>query len=174
MIGTGVASNMKKALLALSLALALASCGIYSFTGIDDSGAQTFSVDYLRTQTPLASETFAQLLTESMKDLILQRSSLDIISTEGDLAYTGMITGYNVSAVSNQSSETVALNRLTVTIRINYLNAKETTKSFESKSFSEFVDFDAGQDFSSVETELWDELIDKLTQSVFNASLGNW
>lgn len=171
---SGVASVMKKILLVCSLVLALTGCGIYQFTGIDDSGAGTFSVDYLRTQTPLASETFAQQLTESLKDLILQRSSLDIVQREGDLAYTGMITGYNVSAVSNQSSETVALNRLTVTLRINYLNSQEESKSFEGRSFSEFVDFDAGQDFSSVETELWEELIDRLTQSVFNASLGNW
>ena len=43
----------------LVMLVGLSGCGIYSFTGIDDSGAKTFAVDYLRTQTPLASETFA-------------------------------------------------------------------------------------------------------------------
>ena len=70
---------------ALVMLVVLSGCGIYSFTGIDDSGAETFAVDYLRTQTPLASETFAQRLTEGMKDLVLQRSALDVVADNADL-----------------------------------------------------------------------------------------
>jgi len=158
----------------LVMLVVLSGCGIYSFTGIDDSGAETFAVDYLRTQTPLASETFAQRLTEGMKDLVLQRSALDVVADNADLTYSGFITAYEVRPVSNQSDETAALNRLTVTLRISYINDKEPEKSFDNRTFSEFVDFDANLDFATVETTLWDELLDKLTQSVFNASLGNW
>ena len=131
-------------------------------------------MDYLRTQTPLASETFALELTEGLKDLILQRSSLDVVKGDADLGYTGTITSYQVRPVSNQSDETAALSRLTVNLRISYTNEKEEAKGFENRTFSEFVDFDASLDFAAVETQLWEELIDKLTQSVFNASLGNW
>lgn len=106
--------------------------------------------------------------------MILQRSALDVVQADADLGYTGTITAYQVRPVSNQSDETAALSRLTVTLRISYDNQKEPDKSFDDRSFSEFVDFDASLDFASVETELWDELISKLTQSVFNASLGNW
>lgn len=172
---TGVQIGMKRGMLLAFLPLLIAGCSVnYSFSGIDDSGADTFAVDYLRTQTPLASETFAQRLTEGMKDLILQRSSLDVVAADADLTYSGFITGYDVRPVSNQSNETAALNRLSVTVRISYVNLKEPDKSFADRTFSEFVDFDASLDFASVETGLWDELLDKLTQSVFNASLGNW
>lgn len=173
-MAAGVGHSMKWVMVVIGMALALPGCRIYSFSGIDDSGAKDFSVDYLRTQTALANEAFAQQLTESLKDIILQRSSLDIVASDADLAYSGVITGYNVSPVSNQSSETAALNRLTVTLRIDYANALESDKGFQARTFSEFVDFDASSDFSAVETDLWPELIDKLTQSVFNASLGNW
>ena len=89
----------------LVMLVGLSGCGIYSFTGIDDSGAKTFAVDYLRTQTPLASETFAQRLTEGMKDLVLQRSALDVVADNADLTYSGFITAYAVRPVSNQSDE---------------------------------------------------------------------
>ena len=161
-------------LVVAGMLVVLSGCGVYSFTGIDDSGAETFAVNYLRTQTPLASEAFAQRLTEGMKDLVLQRSALDVVADDADLTYSGFITAYAVRPVSNQSNETAALSRLTVTLRISYTNQKEPEKSFDNRTFSEFVDFDANLDFASVETTLWDELLDKLTQSVFNASLGNW
>jgi len=159
-------------LFSIALLLSLASCGIYSFTGADTSGASTFSVDYFRPETALATPVLAQSFTESLKDLILQQSTLNI-SDNGELHYEGAITSYEIAPVSVQSNETASLNRLSITVKVVYTNTIEPSKSFE-RSFSKYADYDSSQDILSVEDDLNNQIIAQLTQEIFNASLGNW
>jgi hypothetical protein len=49
------------------LVFASGGCGIYTPYGAQTSGARTFSVDYYRPQSPLASPAVAQNFTESLK-----------------------------------------------------------------------------------------------------------
>jgi hypothetical protein len=68
------------AILALfTLLFMLNSCGIYSFSGADTAGAKTFSVDYFQPVATLASPLLAQRFTESLKDLVLQQSTLKVM-----------------------------------------------------------------------------------------------
>jgi hypothetical protein len=145
----------------------------YSFTGVDTSGAETFSVDYFRTQAPLASQVFAQQLTEALKDVILAQSPMDFSDNKGQLQYKGSIIGYDVKPVSVESDETASYTRLSITVKIEYTNEIEKDKSFE-RSFTEYADFESSLDLFSIEEELWEEITDKLVQSIYNASLGNW
>ncbi|MFM9985440.1 MAG: LptE family protein [Flavobacteriales bacterium] len=157
--------------------LASGGCGFYnlSFTGGQYSGARTFSVDYFRPQAALSTPIYAQRLTESMKDLLVAQSPLKLVETDGELQYAGAITEYKVTpvAVEGGASETASLNRLTISVKINYVNTIETDLSFE-RSFSKFADFDAGSDLFSVEENLWKEINEQLTIEIFNASVGNW
>ncbi len=163
-------------ILPLSILL-LSGCGFYnlSFTGGQYSGARTFSVDYFRPQAALSTPIYAQRLTESMKDLLVAQSPLKLVEADGELQYAGSITEYRVSpvAVEGGASETASLNRLTISVKINYVNTIETDLSFE-RSFSKFADFDAGSDLFSVEENLWKEINEQLTIEIFNASVGNW
>ena len=148
----------------------------YSFTGGDYSGADTFEVAFLKPSAPLASQQFALQFTEELKDLIQSQSPLDLVETGGQLTYSGTITGYKVIPVAVQAGDqtgVASLNRLTVTVKIRYGNSIDTDKGFE-KSFEEYAEFDGDLDFFTVEESLWEEVIDKLTQSIYNASLGNW
>lgn len=155
----------------------LSGCSFYniSLTGGQYSGARTFSVDYFKPQAALASPTYSQRLTESLKDLLVAQSPLKLVENDGELQYSGVITEYRVSPVAIQAgtSETASLNRLTISIKVNYVNSIETDLSFE-KSFSKFIDFDAASDLFSVEESLWKEINDQLTIEIFNASVGNW
>ena len=155
------------------LIISMASCGIYSLSGIDTSGAESFSVDFFRMQTPLASQDFSNQLTEQLRDQLLQQSPLSLVNEEGDLQYSGAITGYQVSAAAVQSNETASYSRLSVTIKVSYVNTIDKDKSFD-RSFTEYADFESSQDLFSVEAQLWEEIIEKLVQSVYNESLGNW
>jgi len=161
-----------KSLFLIALIPALISCGIYSFTGADTSGASSFSVAYFGPETALATPILAQNFTESLKDLILQQSTLNI-SDKGELQYEGAITSYEIAPVSVQSNETASLNRLTITVKVVYTNTIEPTKSFE-RSFTKYADYESSQDILSVEDELNSQIVAQLTQEIFNASLGNW
>jgi len=164
----------KSAVLFMFIALLLAGCEIrYSFSGGQFSGAKTFSVQYIKPQTALASPAYAQRLTESFKDVMLSQSPLSLTETKGDLQYEGTITQYAITPVAVQSNETASLNRLSITIKISYTNTLEPDLNFE-KSFTKFADFPASQSLFSVEEELWQQINDQLTQEIYNSSVGNW
>jgi hypothetical protein len=164
----------KSAILFTLIALLLTGCEIrYSFSGGQFSGAKTFSVQYIKPQTALASPAYAQRLTESFKDVMLSQSPLSLTETKGDLQYEGTITQYSITPVAVQSNETASLNRLSITIKISYTNTLEPDLNFE-KSFTKFADFPASQSLFSVEEELWQQINDQLTQEIYNSSVGNW
>jgi len=164
----------KNAILFMLIALLLAGCEIrYSFSGGQFSGAKTFSVQYIKPQTALASPAYAQRLTESFKDVMLSQSPLSLTETKGDLQYEGTITQYSITPVAVQSNETASLNRLSITIKIAYTNTLEPDLNFE-KSFTKFADFPASQSLFSVEEGLWQQINDQLTQEIYNSSVGNW
>lgn len=144
-------------------------------TGGQFSGAQTFSVEYFKPQTALASPLYAQRFTESLKDLVLSQSPLKLSEDEADLEYQGTITDYRVAPVTVQGGEAeiAAMNRLTIAVKVRYTNKMEPDLSFD-KSFSRFADFKADADLISVEEALWTEINEQLIQDIYNASVGNW
>lgn len=153
----------------------ITSCKVsYSFTGADiPAEAQTFSVQYFNSEAVLATPTYAQVLTEELKDLLLAQSGLKLTTSNGDLQYSGVITNYEVTPVALQGNETAARNRLTISLKVSYVNIFDETKNFE-KSFSRFADYDSSNDLSQVEEGLIETINEQLIQDIFNASLGNW
>ncbi len=150
------------------------SCGIYSFTGGQFGDAKSFSVEYLKPRTALASPVYAQRITEALKDALLSQSPLKLTESKGDLRFRGNIVQYSTSPVAVQAgAETASLNRLTIAIQIYYENSLDPKLNFE-KTFSKFADFEANQDLFTVEEGLWKLINDQLVQEIYNASVGNW
>jgi hypothetical protein len=166
---------MRFTILFILVSAVLASCGIYSFTGGQYSGAKTFSVDYFKPQSAMVTPLYAQRFTESLKDLLLAQSPLRISENNGELVYSGTIVDYRTAPIAIQSgaAETASLNRLTITVKVKYENNLEPELSFE-KTFSKFADYDANQDLFTIEESLWSLINEQLTQEIYNASVGNW
>ncbi|MCH2197615.1 MAG: LPS assembly lipoprotein LptE [Flavobacteriales bacterium] len=158
-------------ILPIAFAIILISC--YTPYGAQTSGAKTFSVEYFKPQTPLASPIVAQNFTEELRDLIQRQSTLQLIDTKGELRFEGSITDYRVSPVGVSDGETASRNRLTVTVKVKYTNTLEPDLSFE-RNFTRFADYESSQDLLTVEEQLTGEINEQLTQEIFNASLGNW
>ena len=110
------------AMVFFAFAMAFSACGVYSPYGAQTGGAKTCSVDFFKPQTPLASPELAQNFTEELRDLILRQSTLSLEERDGELQFSGMVTGYQVTPVSVQSDEVASLNRLTVTVKVKYVN----------------------------------------------------
>jgi hypothetical protein len=165
---------MKRLLVLLFIPVLLSGCSVgVTMSGTDTSGASTFSVDYFKPNTALATPLLAQRFTESLKDLILQQSPLNLTKRDGDLTYEGSIIGYDISPSAVQANETADQNRLTITVKVKYTNTIEKEKSFE-RTFSKFADYPSSQDLFAIEDQLIEDINDQLTQDIFNASLGNW
>lgn len=162
-------------MLILGMLVALGSCKVnYSFTGADiPIEAETVSIRTFQTESAQADPLFAQQFTESFKDVILQQSRLQVVQREGDLQFDGSIVGYETAPGAITGNETAALNRFTVTVRVRYVNPYDRDRSFE-RSFSQFVDYNATQDFRAVEAQLLTEITPLLTQAIFDAAFSNW
>lgn len=151
------------------------SCKIsYSFTGANLSPeVKTFSVYYFPNRARLINPTLSQNLTEKLRDKLQRQTSLNEITDNGDIEFEGQITGYEFRPMAVQKNDQSAQTRLTITINLKYTNNKVPADNFE-KSFSAFEDFDSAQSISSVEDELTETIIDKLTEDIFNATIANW
>lgn len=155
------------------LAFGLQACVSYSL--VDGSiNAETFSVSMFEEQAANAPAGYGGQFTEYLKDFMIGRTKLKLKNLDSDIQISGKITNYNTSPTAIQSnSESAALNRLSVTVAVTCINTVNDKESFE-KSFTQFSDYDASLDLSSVETELLEDINNKIAQDIINKLTSNW
>ncbi len=165
------------ALLVISLtavAFIVRSCGIYSFSGTSiQSDVYTVNIHYFEYKALRVNPTLSNDLTEALKDQFRRLTRLEQVDEDGDLDIVGEITGYDVKAMGITANEVAAQNRLTVNVKIYFTNKKYPEDDLE-QSFSAYADFDATQSLDAVESSLCEEIIDKLVEDIFNATVAQW
>lgn len=150
------------------------SCHVnYSFSGGQTGDATSFVVHNITNQAPLVVPVLSQSFTETLKQKFLNGTNLSLVESSGDLEFSGTITNYQVAPLAAQANETAALNRLTISVNIEFINHKDETKSWTS-SFSQYTDYDSNKDLSSVQNQLIDEINDQLVEDIFNKAVVNW
>ncbi len=165
----------KNIILFLISLLALNSCGIYSFTGTSiQADVQTITINMFEYKALQVNPTLSNDLTEAIKSRFRQMTRLEQVEMDGDLELSGEITGYAVSATAITANEQAAKNRLTVQIRINFVNNKHPEEDVENKSFSAYSEFDSSTSLDAVESTLCAEIIDQLVEDIFNATVAQW
>ncbi len=151
------------------------SCGIYSFTGTSiQPDVKTVTVNYFEYKALKVNPSLSNDLTNALQDKFLKLTKLEQVDMDGDLEITGAITGYDVKAAAITANEQAAMNRLTVTVKISFVNRKYPEDDFDDKSFSAYADFDAMQSLDAVESSICEEIIEQLCEDMFNATVANW
>ena len=165
---------MKKTLLSLIIVTTLIGCGAYSFTGGNTGAAKTIQIDFFPNQAPLVEPVLTKRFTNDLQDLFTRQTNLTLTNSNGDLYFSGEITGFRVTPMSGTSAQTAAQNRLTVTVNVRFVNKLEEKDDFE-KNFSFYSDYGASEQLtgSVLETAL-DEIAERITQDIFNASVAKW
>jgi hypothetical protein len=165
-------------MMALSLAvtaLIVHSCGIYSFTGTSiQPEVKTVTINYFEYKALKVNPSLSNQMTEAMQDKFLKLTKLEQVEMEGDLEIIGAITGYDVKATAVTANESVAQNRLTVTVKVSFVNRKFPEDNFDDKSFSAYQDFDAMQSLESVEATLCEDIVEQICEDIFNATVAQW
>ena len=163
---------------AISLALTaliVHSCGIYSFTGTSiQPEVKTVTINYFEYKALKVNPSLSNQMTEAMQDKFLKLTKLEQVEMEGDIEIIGAITGYDVKATAVTANESVAQNRLTVTVKVSFVNRKFPEDNFDDKSFSAYQDFDAMQSLESVESALCEDIVEQLCEDIFNATVAQW
>lgn len=162
-------------LLLLAAALTLGGCGIYSFTGTSiQNDVNSIHIEYFEYKAQKVNPSLSNDLTEALRTRFRRMTRLEQVEQDGDLEITGEVTGYNVSAAAITADEVAARNRLTVTVRVNFTNRKYPEDDFDAKSFSAYAEFDSTLTLDAVEADLCTEIIDKLIEEIFNATVAQW
>lgn len=155
--------------------LTLGGCKIrYSFTGASiPMDVNTVSIASFPNLAPLVNPNLSSALTESLKDRFISQTQLGVQSQEGDFQFSGAIVDYRVEPTAIQGNEMAAMNRLTVSVRVKFVNTKDEKGSYD-RTFSAYEDFDASVGFQQVESGLVDQIVEKLVEDIFNAAVANW
>jgi len=156
------------------LAVVCHGCGIYSFSGASiPPEAKTVSVLYFPNQAPLINPLLSDQFTTALRDAMMNQTSLDMVESGGDLAFEGEIVDYRTTPVAITSDQTAALNRLTITVNVRFVNTFDESKSFETK-FSHYEDYPSEQELTSVQESLTSVIVEALVEDIFNKALVNW
>ncbi|RPD99641.1 hypothetical protein EGM88_03605 [Aureibaculum marinum] len=158
----------------LFIIITIQSCGVYSFTGGSTGDAETIQIDYFPNNAVLVEPTLSQKFTDALRDLFTRQTNLSLTTSNGDLHFEGEIIDYKVIPITATADQTAAQNRLTIAVRVRFYNKLVEEDNFE-KTFSFYSDFDASSQLigSVLETAL-EEIFERLTQDIYNASVAKW
>ncbi|MDA3892360.1 MAG: LptE family protein [Salinivirgaceae bacterium] len=169
---------MKKYSIYICVILIFATSGCkvnYSFTGASiPIEAKTVSVSDFPNMAPLVNPLLSNTLREALRDKFMNQTSLQIVQYSGDLQFEGTITQYNTRPMNIQAgSDDAAQNRLTIGIKVKFINTIEPESSFET-TFSQYSEYNSDQNFQDVENDLVDQITVKLVEDIFNKAVVNW
>lgn len=136
--------------------------------------AHTFSVAYFPNNAPMVAPTLSNALTEGLRDKFSRQTRLQQVEEGGDFAFEGEITNYTSTTASVSSGDYALMNRLTITVKVNFQNAVDQTTSFNAKTFSSYADYDASQLLVDVQDQLIEEIVEALVNDIYMAAAGNW
>ena len=152
------------------------NCSVkYSLTGASISAeTKTFQVNYFQNNSTLIEPGIDRDFTNKLIDLLINQTSLDLVKSNGDLLYEGEIVEYRISPTTATANNSAAQNRLTVGINVRFFDKSDPEAEFE-KRFSFYYDYPgSSQLVGSQKDTAIDEIFERITQDVFNASLAKW
>ena len=164
-----------KCILFFVILLILLGCGHYSFTGASISPeTKTFQVNYFQNNALLIEPGLDRDFTQSLQNLLLNQTRLDLVKSNADLVYEGEIVEYRISPTTATAQNTAAQNRLTIAVNVRFFDRNDDDAEFEQR-FSFYFDYEgSAQLVGSQKTTAIVEIFERITQDIFNASLAKW
>jgi hypothetical protein len=170
---TKTVSRIAAVLTIAFFALLQSACGIYTFKDVSiPADIKTIKLHLLENKARYVNPQLAPRLTNKLQDKIVGQTRLTRTdSEEADWVVTGYVSEYNVTT-SGISSQQASTNRLSVGAHIT-LKDNKTGKDSEfdvSKAF----EFSATQTIQQAESQLADQIVQGLTDEIFNRLFSNW
>jgi hypothetical protein len=161
--------------LALIAASILAACSIsYKFEGgsINYDKTQTIHISEFPNRTP-NYPLFTQVFDLALRKRFIEQTRLKEVTNNADIEIEGEIVSYQLTGQAVREDDYASKTRLTVSIRVQYINNKEANKDVD-QTFSAFREFDSNSPLESVEGQLVDEIINEIVDMIYNATVANW
>ena len=165
---------MKRIIYLALAAICLCSCGIYSFSGTSiQNDVNTITINFIEYRAQRVNPSLSNDLTEAIRNQFRRMTRLEQVDMDGDMELSGQITGYDISTAAVTANEVAARNKLTVTVKIQFSDKKHPEEDFD-KNFSAYSEYDSNNTIDAVESSLCAEIIEKLVEDIFNASVAQW
>jgi len=164
-----------KHLLVLLITFSFFSCGFYSFSGISiPANTKTFQVNYFQNNAPLIEPGLERTFKIELEEIIMNQTSLDLVKSNGDIVFEGEITEYRISPTTATSDNRAAQNRLTIAVKVHFYDKNDDEAEFDQR-FSFYYDYSGSSLLvgSQKDTAI-EEIFDRITQDIVNASLAKW
>lgn len=168
-------NHIKTALLTVMMLL-LVSCSVsYKFNGA--------SIDYTKTKTiqiadfPIRSSyvwaPMASIFNNQLKDVFANHTRLIQVKRNGDMKIEGEITQFSQRNKAVTAEGTSAQAELSMTVNVRFTNNANHSEDFE-KQFTATSTFETTQSLNSVQEELVTQMVEDITDQIFNATVANW
>ena len=133
---------------------------------------KTVKVNLFENRARYVNPQLTPRLTDKLRQKIVNQTRLSQTNNEAHYEISGTITDYSVSTsgISNQQSSS---NNLNVTVHLVFVNRLDTKKNFEADITRNFP-FSATLSLQQAEASLADQVINNLTDEIFNRIFSNW
>lgn len=156
------------------LLMCISTSCLYNFKGISiPPDIKTFYVETFSIPAEEAPGDLNQLFTEEFRRKIREETRLVNNNENPDIVFSGSIVKYEIDYVAPDPDNTTSLNRLEISVKINYVNENNEEDNY-SKSYSDFEDFDSNTNFRDIQEELNETIIDDILERVFNDAFTGW
>jgi hypothetical protein len=168
----------KKTILSLAVLVLLfiqQSCKVnYSFTGASiPPEVKTIRIANFPNNAPLVNPTLSQTFTDALRDKFQAQTGLILVNSGGDMVIEGAITDYNTRPTAIQGDDVAALNRLSISVKVKFINYFDETQNFE-QTFTRYEDYPSEQDLNSVTETIVPQITKYLVEDIFNKAVVNW
>lgn len=161
-----------KLILAFLILLLIGACSI-KMNPADTGDLKTYFVPQFINNAENSLPNLPIQLTEALKDKVRLQSTLKYTDENPDIELRGTLVDFRISSEAPRVGETTAINRLTITLAIEYFNNR-TQKEVWKRNFSFFYNYPADQDFSVVQETAIRTISNQLMEDIFNAAFSDW
>ncbi len=157
------------------LALALAGCGVYSFSGATiPAQLETVAVPLAEDRSQGGPPGLDRLLTDALVDRFVDRSrlSLETDEAEADAVVRATIERYAIAPVAVTDQNVAALNRVSLGVRVVVADQVENEELL-SRTFTATADFAPAEGLQG-EADAAATALDQIARDAFTAATSDW
>jgi hypothetical protein len=159
------------------LCLSIQGCKIYSFKDVSiPPEVKSIRIGFIENRARYVDPQLSPQLTDKFKQKISNQTKLSQVQTDADYDVSAYVAEYNVST-AGVSNQTASINRLTVTVHLalkNRLNDQKLgTPDFET-DITRVFDFPATSNLTDAEATLTPQIVQQMTDDMFNRLFSNW
>lgn len=121
----------------------------------------------------MVNPNLSQKFTELLKDKFIRETSLALVPENGDFKVSGSIVDYKTEIAATNSATGSARNRFVMRVKVVFESPKHKEMNFTEEFFN-FQEFNATDNFQSLENALSEEVSRQIVQAIFNRIALKW